>query len=197
MTRGWWKATLALVLGGLCLAPAAYFGWEAWHYPEFADVTTDFDAPPPLVSFVESRFIGPGERARIEAAYPNARSRNYPVDAVQMYGVVSDLVDSRGWEVRARREPQSPMDTGEVNVIAANILGFRQEIVIRVAGATDGSTVAMRSASLFDFPDFGNNGRRIEDFLLDLDTQVTDALRNAPGQPADNADANDSTDADN
>ncbi|HEX4296835.1 MAG TPA: DUF1499 domain-containing protein, partial [Devosia sp.] len=158
---------------------------------------TDFDAPPPLVSFVESRFIGPGERARIEAAYPNARSRNYPVDAVQMFGVVSDLLDSRGWEVRARREPQSPMDTGELNVIAANILGFRQEIVIRVAGAADGSTVAMRSASLFDFPDFGNNGRRIEDFLLDLDTQVTDALRNAPGQPADNADANDSADADN
>jgi hypothetical protein len=42
----------------------------------------------------------------------------------------------------------------------------------------------MRSASLSGFPDFGENGKRVEAFLLELDNQVTLMLRNAPAQPA-------------
>jgi hypothetical protein len=46
----------------------------------------------------------------------------------------------------------------------------------------------MRSASLTSFPDFGQNGQRIEAFLLDLDNQVTLMLRNATPAPAADAD---------
>ena len=62
-------------------------------------------------------------------------------------------------------------------------LGFRQEVAIRVAGSTDGTTVAMRAASLNSFPDFGENGGHIEALMLDLDAQVTAMLREAPAQP--------------
>ena len=185
--QGWGKATLALIFGLLCLAPAAWFGWLALHDPDSPDVSTDFANPPPLVSFVESRFIGPEERQKIEAAFPNARSRSYPIAAPQMFDVAASLVEDRGWDVRARRSPQTALDAGQLNAVVTTLLGFRQEVAIRVAGGNDGATVAMRSASLSGFPDFGENGQRVEAFLLDLDNQVTLMLRDAPATPqADN-----------
>lgn len=182
--QGWSRAALAFVFGAICLVPAAAFVWLATTIPESADVATDFANPPPLVSFVESRFIGPDERARIEAAYPNARSRNYPIEAPQMFSVISTLIDSYGWDMRARRAPQGPLDGGQLNAVVTTLLGFSQEVAIRVAGGADGTTIDMRSTSLSGFPDFGENGQRVERFLLELDNQVTLMLRNAPVQPA-------------
>jgi hypothetical protein len=182
--QGWWRASVALVFGALCLVPGAYFASQTLARPSFADVTTDFGQPPALVSFVPARFIGPEERARIEALYPNARSRNYPIEAPQMFEVVEALFDAEGWDLRARRAPLSALDGGQLNAVVTTLLGFQQEVAIRVSGAADGSTVAMRSVSLTGHPDFGENGARIERFLLALDNQVTTLLRNAPAASA-------------
>ncbi len=182
--QGWGRATVAFVFGAICLLPASYFLWQAASIPASPDVSTDFAEAPLLVSFVESRFIGPEERARIEAAYPNARSRTYPIEAPQMFEVIVNLIDTEGWDVRATRLPTGPLDTGQINAVVTTLLGFSQEVAIRVAGSADGATVDMRSASLSSFPDFGENGRRVESFLLELDNRVTLMLRNAPAQPA-------------
>lgn len=182
--QGWGRAAVAFIFGVVCLLPAGFFAWQAMRIPASPDVSTDFGAPPVLVSFIESRFIGPAERARIEAAYPNARSRTYPIEAPQMFEVVGRLIDSEGWEPRATRAPLGPLDTGQYNAVVTTLLGFSQEVAVRVAGSADGATVDMRSASLSGFPDFGENGQRVEAFLLELDNQVTLMLRNAPVQPA-------------
>ena len=181
--QGWGRASVAFVFGSICLLPAAYFGWQATSIPASPDVSTDFTESPPLVSFVESRFIGPEERARVEAAYPNARSRTYPIEAPQMFDVVGRLIDEHGWDVRATRAPLDALDTGQYNAVVTTLLGFSQEVAVRVAGGADGATVDMRSTSLSSFPDFGENGQRVEDFLLELDNQVTLMLRNAPAEP--------------
>ncbi|MEO6014068.1 MAG: DUF1499 domain-containing protein [Devosia sp.] len=182
--QGWSRATLAFVFGILCLLPAAFFAWQAARIPASPDVSTDFANPPTLVSFVESHFVGPEERQRIEAAYPNARSRSYPIEAPQMFDVVETLVDAHGWDIRARRAPLSAVDSGQINAVVTTLLGFGQEVAFRISGGADGTTIAMRSASLSSFPDFGENGQRVEGFLLELDNQVTLMLRNAPAQPA-------------
>ncbi len=193
--QGWWKATLAFIFGLLCLAPAGFFAYQYVKQASFADVTTDFANPPTLVSFVESRFVGPDERTQIEAAFANARSRNYPIAAPEMFDTIAGLVEDRGWELRAQRKPVSQVDSGEINAVVTTLLGFRQEVAIRVSGGADGTTIAMRSASLTSFPDFGENGARIEAFLLDLDNEVTLMLRNAaPQTPADTGDAADTGD---
>ncbi len=179
--QGWWKATLGLFFGLLCLAPAVWLATLAFRYPMVTDVPTDFSNPPQLVTFVPSHFIGPEERQRIETAFPNARSRTYPVDAAQMFDVVSDLVDAQGWDPRARRVPQSALDGGQLNAVATTLFGWRDEVVVRITGSGDGSTVAMRSTSLTTgIHDFGENGKRVEQFMLALDTAITELLRDAP-----------------
>lgn len=190
--QGWWKASLAFIFGILCLLPLGYFGYLYAKQPASSDISTDFTNPPALVSFVDARFVTPDQRARLEADFPNARSRNYPITAPEMFDAVANLVDDRGWDVRASRRPTTQLDSGAINAVITTLLGFRQEVAIRVTGAADGTTIAMRSASLSTFPDFGENGARIEAFMLDLDAQVTLMLRNAtPAQPADNGDSND------
>lgn len=185
--QGWWRASVAFVFGVLCLAPAAWFGYLALTRPSAPDVASDFSNPPQLVSFVDAHFITPEERAALEARFPNARSRNYPIAAPDMFDAVAALVDDREWDVRSSRKPATPLDSGQINAIVTTLLGFRQEVAIRVSGAADGATVAMRSTSLTGVPDFGENGQRIEAFLLDLDNQVTLMLRDAtPAQSADN-----------
>lgn len=182
--QGWGRAGIALLFGGLCLAPGAYFLWLAAVSPASPDVSTDYANPPVLVSFIESRFVGPEERDRIEAAFPNARPRTYPIEAPQMFDVAETLVDAQGWDIRARRAPVGPLDAGQLNAAVTTLLGFSHEVVIRVTGSADGAKVDMRSTSLSTFPDFGENGQRVESFLLELDNQVTLMLRNAPAQPA-------------
>ena len=119
--RGWWRASVAFIFGALCLAPAGYFAFEYLHSPSFPDVSTDFSNPPPLVSFVEARFIGPSQRAEVEARFPNARSRSYPITAPQMFDTVAALLDDRGWDVRARREPQNELDSGQFNAVITTL----------------------------------------------------------------------------
>jgi hypothetical protein len=185
--QGWWRASLAFIFGVLCLLPAGYFGYLAWQRPNSPDVTTDYTNPLPLVSSIDQHFMTPADRARLDAEFPNARSRNYPIAAPDMFDAVAALVDDREWDVRSSRKPATPLDSGQINAIVTTLLGFRQEVAIRVTGATDGATVAMRSVSLTPMPDFGENGQRIEAFLLDLDNQVTQMLRDAaPGGQADN-----------
>jgi hypothetical protein len=100
-----------------------------------------------------------------------------------MFEVVGRLIDAQGWDVRATRAPLDALDTGQYNAVVTTLLGFSQEVAVRVAGGADGATVDMRSTSLSSFPDFGENGQRVEAFLLELDNQVTLMLRNAPAQP--------------
>ena len=182
--QGWGKAVVGFVLSLVCLAPVAFLMFEAVRYPPVSDVTTDFARPPGLVSQVVSSPPTAEQRAAIELAFPNARDRTYPIEASQMYALISSLAEQRGWEQRARREPQTPLAEGQLNSVSMTLLGWRDEVAVRVQGDPQGSIVSMRSASLHAGPDFGENGRRIEEFLVALDERVTLMLRDAPLTPS-------------
>jgi hypothetical protein len=182
--EGWGKAAMGLFFSLLCLVPLAFILFLALRYPPVSDVTTDFARPPGLVSPVETRSWTAEQRAALEAAFPNARTRSYPIEASQMYALAAQLADARGWEPRARREPQSALAEGQINVVATTLLGWRDEVVIRVSGDAQGSVVAMRSTAVHGIHDLGENGRRIEEFLAALDNQITLLLRDAPVAPA-------------
>lgn len=181
--EGWGKAAMGLFFSLLCLVPLLSVVFLALRYPPITDVTTDFDRPPGLVSRVETSPWTAGERTAIEAAFPNARTRTYPIEAPQIYALAARLAEQKGWELRARREPQSALAEGQVNAIVTTLLGWRDEVAIRVSGNPQGSSVAMRSTALHKLHDLGENGRDIEDFLTALDTQVTLLLRDAPVVP--------------
>lgn len=182
--RGWGKATWGLFFALICLAPFGWLGYQAVRYPLVNEVATNFGDPLPLSSAIRVVPTGAAMQELIDSTFPNARTRTYPIDATQMFATIEDLVDQRGWEIRTRRQPSAALDTGQLNAISVSLFGFRDEVAIRVADTPTGSTVDMRSVPLSGFHDFGENGRRVEEFLLALDQTITLLLRNAPQAPA-------------
>jgi hypothetical protein len=176
--QGWGKAVAGLFFGLICLAPLGFAAWLAASYPAVSDISTDYARPPGLVSQSAVPYPDLTGQAAVIAAFPNSRDRSYPIEASQMYGLIATLADARSWEPRARREPQTPLAEGQINAIATTLLGWRDEVAIRVQGTAQGSIVSMRSTALHGFHDLGENGRRVEEFLVALDQRVTALLRN-------------------
>jgi hypothetical protein len=182
--RGWGTATLGLFCSLVCLLPLAYGLVLLLRYPMLTDISTDPADPPLLATGLQSVPPSPDLAAAIEAAFPNAKTRSYPLGPAQVFALANALAQARGWEVRVRREPRSALDEGQIDAVATTLLGWRDEVAIRIRAAADGSSVAMRSASLSDVRDLGANGTRIEEFLVALDNEVTVMLRDTPAAAA-------------
>jgi hypothetical protein len=178
--QGWGKATWGLLFAIVCLAPFGYLGLQAVRYPEVNEVATNFADPLPLSSSIRVVPSGAALQQLIATTFPNARTRTYPIDATQIFSTVEDLVDQSGWDVRTRREPPTALDSGQINAISVSLFGFRDEVAIRVTGTPSGSIIDMRSVPLSGFHDFGENGKRVEAFMLALDEKITLLLRDAP-----------------
>ncbi|MBZ0146911.1 MAG: DUF1499 domain-containing protein, partial [Pseudorhodoplanes sp.] len=59
---------------------------------------------------------------------------------------------------------------GRIEAVARTpIMGFRDDIVIRVRTAPDGARIDVRSASRYGRHDFGTNAARIRSLLDDID----------------------------
>lgn len=180
---GWGRSISALFIGMVCLAP---FGWavlQIERYPRATDVATAPRQDLPLVLDAVTRAMPDPQllsASVAETAFPNARTRDYPLTAEQTYELIERLVDQWGWQVRLARPPSDLDSGGRLNARSTSLIGWRDEIVIRITSTSQGARVDMRSVSLDAIHDLGANGQRIEAFLASLDAEVTTLLRDNP-----------------
>lgn len=172
--RGWRPASWGVIAGLICAAPLAYGIVQMLRFPDLSDVSTDTVAPPAFTHPVAaSDFDDPRISGVITAAFPNAAPREYPLSAQEAFLVAQDLAERRGWEIIAASLPLANAP-GMIRAVDTTLLGWRDEIVIRVAQSEEGTRIDMRSASRETGHDLGANGARIEAFLLELDDRVTE-----------------------
>lgn len=196
--RGWRKAISGFVVSMLCVAPFAYGLSLAMRYPPVTDVSTDLANPLPLASGIAPVALGPDQAAELAKAFPNVRTRRYPLDSVRTFALIEKQAINWGWEIRVRREPVTQFGSASIDAVVTSVLGWHDEVALRVLGNQQETVVDMRSASLFrGGTDLGANGQRIEAFLTGLDTAVQLVLRNSPAvvapepeEPPDNSDNN-------
>ncbi|MEX0860668.1 MAG: DUF1499 domain-containing protein [Cucumibacter sp.] len=172
--RGWRPATIGVVTGLICLAPVVYAVVQGVRYPMLHDVSTDLLVPPALqgTSPIAPGFT-PAIEAGIRAAFPNAAARDYPLSAGETFDLVAELVAARGWAILVEAPP-GPGAPGTLNAVALTMLGWRDEVAIRIVDLGEGARLDMRSASYDGTHDLGANGLRIESLLLELDDAVTE-----------------------
>ena len=181
--QGWSKALSGLFLGLICLAPFAYYGAQVLRYPIVTDIATAPRSELPLIfepdmaNMPAPRLLTAEEQQRF---FPNATTRTYPLDPLQLFAIVEHLVQAQGWDIRQRREPDIAGAPGQLNARILTPVGWREEAVLRVAASGQGAAVDMRSASIGALHDLGSNGERISDFLVPLDSAVTEFLRDNP-----------------
>jgi len=181
--QGWGRALGGLVLGLICLTPFAIYGAQAMRYPPVTDIATASRADLPLIFEPDTaimppaRLLPPHEQRRI---FPNAETRGYPLDVIQLFALVERLVQAEGWDMRRRVEPLNVLAEGRINARVMTLPGWQDEVVLAVRPTAQGGRVDMRSASIGAPIDFGSNGTRIGAFLSALDNEVTVLLRDNP-----------------
>jgi hypothetical protein len=98
------------------------------------------------------------------------------------YEVTLQLVNRRKWLVIDERPPQLPRRIGRIEAVARTpIMGFREDVSIRVTPDGEGSRVDIRSSSRYFESDFGSNASRVTRLIEDINSVVEKAP--APKKP--------------
>jgi uncharacterized protein (DUF1499 family) len=196
-TQGLGSALLALFIGFALLAYPAYLALQAYRLPPITDVTTDPDDPPrfEVISRLRPRDANPiaypgGETAeRQRAAYPDVEPLIVTSTPQQAYDTALAIMTKRHWRVLDARPPQGTRREGRIEAVALTfIMGFRDDVVVRVRNDGEGARVDVRSASRYGPHDLGGNAARITRFLEEVDEslgeQAERRARAAPKRPA-------------
>jgi uncharacterized protein (DUF1499 family) len=176
------RAVSAVAIGCLLLAYPAYLGLLAWQLPDVHDITTDTARPP---RFDVIGRLRPRGTDAYQASAGVLQRRSYP-DIIPLqvlatpaaaYEAAMAVVKKRKWVVVDARPPAPPARIGVIEAVARTlIMGFREDVVIRVTPLGTGAQIDVRSASRFRFHDFGSNAARVRALLDDIDEQVSAQL---------------------
>ncbi len=176
--NGLGHAVLAIAIGGLLLIYPGYLGVKAYRLPAISDVTTDPIDPPRFeaIARVRPRGANPVIYAGLYAAeqqrraYPEIEPLLLSVPPKTAFDAALTVANKRRWRVIDTRDLTPGRAEGRIEAVARTpVMGFRDDIVIRVRPAPDGSRVDVRSASRYGRHDFGANAARIRSLLDDID----------------------------
>lgn len=171
-------AMLAIFIGLVILAYPAYLGYKAYKLPAIADITTDPIDPPRFeaIARVRPRSANPIIYAGLYAAeqqrraYPDIEPLMVPVPPKKAFDAALAIANKRRWRVVDTRDPAPGRPEGRIEAVALTpIMGFREDVVIRIRPAPDGARVDARSASRYGRHDLGSNADRLRSLLSDID----------------------------
>jgi uncharacterized protein (DUF1499 family) len=180
------RAVTGLLLGLALLAYPGYFAYRASKLPPITDITTDPGNPPRFDVLARLRPRGsstyPGAQtaALQEKAYPDLDPLEYAAPAALAYRVALAIVTKRHWHIVDAVPPATRRD-GVIEAVARTlIMGFRDDVVVRVRSVGRGSRVDVRSASRYGLNDFGTNAKRVAALLGEIDDAMNDAMTAPP-----------------
>ena len=188
-TGGTGHALGAIAIGGALIAYPAYLGTLAYRLPMINDITTDPIDPPRFDMLSQLRPRGTSEYAGLYAAeqqrdaYPDIEPLTLTLKPQVGYEVAMQVVTRRKWRVIVDRPPQ-PRRDGQIEAVARTaIMGFRDDVTVRVRADGDGSRIDVRSASRYGRHDLGTNAARIRSLLEDIDTRAGEREDEPRGPP--------------
>jgi uncharacterized protein (DUF1499 family) len=177
---GMGHAVSAIAIGAALIAYPAYLGVRAYHLPMINDVTTDPIDPPRFDVLARLRPRGTVEYAGLYAAelqresYPDIEPLLVSTTPQIAYQQTLAQINHRKWRVVVERPPQARRD-GQIEAVARTaIMGFRDDVSIRIRQTTDGARIDVRSASRYGRHDLGANAARIRSLLEDVDTRISE-----------------------
>ena len=172
--------------------PLLLLGWplaflpSLFKLPRINDITTDWTSPPRFEALAPLRAAGakpaayPGEPlAQLQqAAYPDLRGISIDRSIEETFELVEEAVRKLKWKIAAAEAPNAK--GGRAGSIEATdqtlLLGFPDDIAIRVTGSNVRSRIDIRSASRYGDFDFGQNATRIRRFHGEVQAQLDATL---------------------
>ena len=164
-------ATLAVAL--LIGLGTAWVPWNGYQtvksLPFIHDISTDTENPPQFVDVVPLRaqasnpveYAGEEVAKQQHEAYADIRTLEFSEPAAATFEQALNAAEQMGWEIVAARS-----DEGRIEATATTFwFGFKDDIVIRIAPASSGSRLDIRSKSRVGRSDVGANAARIRAFV--------------------------------
>jgi hypothetical protein len=192
-SRGMSRVVLALLIDAVILAYPAYLAAQYRKLPPIYDITTNPIDPPRFEALARLR-TGEGTNPAVYAglytaeqqrlAYPDIETVELEVPVQRAYEVTLQLVTRRKWLVIDERPPQPPRRIGRIEAVARTpIMGFREDVSIRVTPDGEDSRVDIRSASRYFESDLGSNAARVAKLIEDINNAVDNAKPAVPKKP--------------
>ena len=120
-------------------------------------------------------------------AYPDIETVELEVPPQRAYEVTLALIAKRKWLVIDERPPQPPRRIGRIEAVARTpIMGFREDVSIRITPDGEESRVDIRSSSRYFESDLGSNAARVSKLIEDINSAVDNAkpAQKKPQAPA-------------
>src|SRR6195256_4710891 len=189
-SRGMGRILLALLIAAVVLAYPAYLALQYRKLPPIHDITTD-PIDPPRFEALSALRSGDGANTAVYAglysaelqrkAYPDIEPVQLEIPVDRAYAITLKLVNKRKWLVIDERAPQPPRSVGRIEAVARTpIIGFREDVSIRVSPDGEDSRVDIRSSSRYFESDLGSNAARVRKLIDD----INNAAENANLKPA-------------
>jgi uncharacterized protein (DUF1499 family) len=194
--KGLGHAVVAMLIGIAILAYPTFLAVRASRLPWLTDITTDPVDPPRFDTIARLRprnanpIVYPGVAAAQlqHTAYPDIEPLQVAANPQQAYEAALAVISKHKWRVVDLRPPQTPgRREGLIEAVARTpIMGFRDDVVVRIRFDNAGSRVDIRSASRYGRTDFGTNASRIRRLLSDIDDSAgsEDEASKKPAKPA-------------
>ena len=202
------QAATALFIGFALIAYPLYLGIKASRLPAIYDITTDPIDPPQFDAIARLRprdanpitYAGLYTAEQQHAAYSDIEPDDTNSTPQEAYDAAMKVITKRKWRVVDARPPQGSLphiiDTrtsqgaaardGIIEAVARTpILGFRDDVVVRVRATTDGARIDVRSASRYGRHDLGTNAKRVRNLIDDIDDVLAlpPPVKKAPPAP--------------
>jgi uncharacterized protein (DUF1499 family) len=177
-SRGMSRILLAFLINAIVLAYPAYLALQYRKLPAIHDITTDPIDPPRFEALGRLR-TGDGANTAVYAglysaalqrqAYPDIEPVQLEIPVERAFAITLQLVNKRKWLVIDERAPTPPRRIGRIEAVARTpIMGFREDVAIRVMPDGDDSRIDIRSSSRYFESDLGSNAARVSRLIDDL-----------------------------
>ena len=179
----------AIAVAVLLLSYPAYMAIQARDLPWIYDITTDPIDPPRYDTLAKARprdanpviYAGLATAELQMEAYPDIEPLNADIGTGLAFKASLNVVTGRRWQVIEARAPDQGRVEGRIEAVARTpILGFRDDVVIRVRPFEGGARVDVRSSSRYGTFDFGTNAARVRGLLDDIEIELA---RQTPDEP--------------
>jgi hypothetical protein len=145
--------------------------------PALNDVTTDLATPPRFTALAKQR-VEPNNGPVYPARYAELQQKSYPdvrtfvIDrpVEETFELVEETAARLRWKVVAADAPVGKTaKPGSLEAVDQTlIMGFTDDVIVRVEGNVNRSRIDVRSASRYGLLDFGQNATRVRRFLAEL-----------------------------
>jgi uncharacterized protein (DUF1499 family) len=174
-------ALSAMAISIALLAYPAYLSLKAYRLPWIYDITTDPIDPPRYEALARLRprdanpilYAGLYSAEQQRTAYPDVGPLGTNASPQAAYDAALAVINKRRWRVVDARGPQPGRRDGHIEAVARTaIMGFRDDVVVRVKAEPDGARIDARSSSRYGTFDFGTNSDRVRRLMNDIEDQL-------------------------